>query len=110
MEPLQAHEASRRTVILAEKRVNARRRNVQAISAAIRQKTHRRVASAGMLIAAFGVGVALEQIKRRHAWWLVSLLGAARTIERLVNLSMSLVGPPAARPPATSASDPRDSR
>jgi hypothetical protein len=84
-------EVSCGSVSVVESRVIARRERVRALAAAIREKGHERVTSAGTMIAAFGVGVALEQISHRDAWWLVSLLGATSTLERLTLTAAAMV-------------------
>lgn len=86
-------EASRESVSMVESRVIARRQRVKVLTAAIREKSHEQATSAGMMITAFGVGVALEQVKRRHVWWFVSLLGATNTLARLASAAAALVRP-----------------
>ena len=103
-ESSQASGASRATVSLAEARVVARRTRVVALAADIRQKSHTRIASAGTLIAAFGVGVAIEQLKRRRGWRLVSVLSVVNMLGSLVSMAAAWLKPTQSGPPSAAAS------
>jgi hypothetical protein len=65
-----------RQIDIVARRLAERRLRVAADAARLRQTFRRRLVSPGMLLAAVGVGIALEQSKRRRQWSLLSALNA----------------------------------
>lgn len=66
------------------RRLGERRRRIGTETAALRHRLRERPTSPGALLAAGGVGVALEQSKRRRRWSLLSALNVFNALATLL--------------------------
>ena len=71
-------------VIDLEQQLAQRRQRVRTLATGIKRKVTAQMISPGMLAAAVGIGVALEQTSRHKGWSLVTLLDAANESFRLL--------------------------
>jgi len=67
-----------------EKQLTQRRQRVGALVTGIKRKVTARMISPSMLVAAIGIGVALEQTSRHKGWSLATVLDAANESFRLL--------------------------
>ena len=67
-----------------EKQLLQRRQRVRALTTGIKRKVTARMIAPGTLVAAVGIGVALEQTSRAKGWSLATVLDAANESFRLL--------------------------
>lgn len=83
-------QSLRRQVAALEQQLVLRRRRLRDVAAGISRKTATRMVSPGVLLVAFGVGVALEQSGHRRGWSLPNALDATNAGLRLLLTFSSL--------------------
>ena len=71
-------------VIDLEQQLTQHRQKVRSLATGIKRKVTARMISPGMLVAAVGIGVALEQTSRHKGWSLATVLDAANESFRLL--------------------------
>ncbi len=71
-------------VIDLEQQLTQRRQRVRSLARGIKRKVTAQMISPGMLVAAVGIGVALEQTSHHKGWSLATVLDAANESFRLL--------------------------
>ncbi|HLF31185.1 MAG TPA: hypothetical protein VI566_09185 [Xanthomonadales bacterium] len=84
-------QSLRNQVTGLERQLMLRHRRVQTLVVEINGKVAARLSSSGMLLAAVGIGVAVEQTSRHRGWSLATMLDAANACIGLLLSFSSLV-------------------